>query len=88
MQLAIFYYGDFNLFFRFVLRQDPNSLNLCFGGEGLQACVVWGVPPADVLSVVARSRCKQRVVFTVFKALCGDGVCRCPFPLLHFQCIF
>ena len=50
--------------------------------------VLLGVfPPADVLSAIARSR-KQRVVFAVFKALCGDGVCKCPFPLLHFQCVF
>ena len=80
--------GDFDLFFLSVLRQDPVSSTLYFGGEGLQACIAWGVPPADVLSAVARSRCKQRVVFVVFKALCGDGVCRCPFPLLPLQCIF
>jgi len=50
--------------------------------------VLLGVfPPADVLSAIARSR-KQRVVFAVFKALCGDGVCKCPFPLLPFQCVF
>ena len=30
----------------------------------------------------------NRVVFAVFKALCGDYVCRCPFPLLSFQCVF
>ena len=47
-----------------------------------------GVSPADVLSAVARSRCKQRMVFAVFKALCGDDVCRCSFPLLLLQCIF
>ena len=81
-------YGDFDLFFRYFLRQDPVSSTLCFGGEGLQACVALGVPTADVLSAVARSRCKKRVVFAVFKALCGDGVCRCPFPLLPLQCIF
>jgi hypothetical protein len=28
------------------------------------------------------------VVFAVFKALCGDGVCRCYFFLLTFQCAF
>ena len=88
MQLAVLYCGDFDLFFRCGRRQDPVSSTLCFGGEGLQACFAWGVPPADVLSAVARSRCKQRVVFAVFKALCGDGVCRCPFPLLPFQCVF
>ena len=60
--------GDFDLFFRSVRRQDPVSSTICFGGEGLQACVAWGVPPADVLSAVARSHCKQRVVFAVFKA--------------------
>jgi hypothetical protein len=27
-------------------------------------------------------------IFAVFKALHGDGVCRCPFPLLSFQCVF
>ena len=86
--MAVFCYGDFDLFFRSVQRQDPVSSTLYFGGEGLQACVAWGVPPADVLSAVARSRCKQRVVFAVFKALCGDGVCRCSFLLLSFQCVF
>jgi len=51
--------------------------------------VLLGVfPQADVLLAVARSRCKQRVVFAVFGALCGDGVCRYPFPLLPFQCVF
>ena len=88
MQLVVFCCGDFDIFFRSVLRQDPVSSTLCFGGEGLQACVAWSVPPADVLSAVARSRCKQRVVFVVFKALCGDDVCKCHFPLLSFQCVF
>ena len=87
MQLAILCCGDFNLFFRSILWQDPVSSTLCFGGKWLQACVAWGVPPADVLSAVARSRCKQRVVFAVFKSLCGNDVCRCPFLLLPFQCI-
>ena len=80
--------GDFDLFFRSVLRQDLVSSTLYFGGEGLQACLAWGVPAADVLSAVARSRCKQRVVFAVFKALCGDDVCMCSFFLLPFQCVF
>ena len=44
-------------------------------------------PPTDVLSAIARSR-KQRVVFAVFKALYGDDVCKCLFPLLSFQCVF
>ena len=88
MQLAVLCCGDFDLFFRYVLRQDLISSTLCFGGEGLQACVAWDVPPADVPLAVARSRCKQRVIFAVFKALCGDDVCRCPFQLLHFQCVF
>ena len=74
--------------FLFFMPQYPVSSTLYFRGEGLQACVAWGVPPADVLSAVARSRCKQRVVFAVFKALGGDCVYRCPFPLLPFQCIF
>ena len=88
MQLTVLCCGNFDLFFRSVRRQDLVSSIHCFGGEGLQACVAWGVSPADVFSAVARSRCKQRVVFTVFKALCGDGVFRCPFPLLLLQCIF
>jgi len=87
MQLAVLCCGDFDLFFQYTLRQDSVYSTLCFGGEGLQACVAWSVPPADVLSAVARSHCKQRVVFVVFKALCGDGICRCPFLLLPFQCI-
>ena len=88
MQLTVFCCGDFDLFFRSVLRQDPISSTLYFGGEGLQACIAWGVPPADVLSAVARSRCKQQVIFAVFKALCGDSVCKYPFFLLPFQCVF
>ena len=88
MQLVVLYCSDFDLFFRYFLRQDPVSSTLWFDDEELQACVAWGVSPADVLSAVARSRCKKRVVFAVFKALCGDGVCRCHFPLLLLQCIF
>jgi hypothetical protein len=59
-----------------------------FGDEGLQAYVAWGVAPADVLSAFARCRCKQWVILAAFKALCGDGVCMCSFPLLPFQYIF
>jgi len=88
MQLTVLCCCDFDLLFQYFLRKDPISPTLCFGGEGLQACVAWGVSPADVLSAVARSRCKQRVVLAVFKALCGNDVCRCPFPLLPLQCIF
>jgi len=88
MQLAVLYCGDFDLFFRSVRQQDLVYSTLCFGGEVLQACVAWGVPPANILSVVASSRCKQRVVFVVFKALCGDDAYRCLFLLLSFQCIF
>ena len=79
---------DLDLFFRYVLRQDLVSSTLCFDGKRLQTCVARGVPPADVLSAIARSRCNQRVVFAVFKALCRDGICRCLFPLLFFQCVF
>ena len=88
MQLAVLCCGDFSLFFDLFCGKIRFLQPSVFSGEGLQACIAWGVPPADVLSAVARSRCKQRVVFAVFKALCGDGVCRCPFPLLLFQCIF
>ena len=88
MQLTVLCCGNFNLFFRSVRQQDPISSTLYFGGKGLQACVAWGVPPADVLSAVARSRCKQRVVFAILKALCGDCVCRCSFLLLPIQCVF
>jgi hypothetical protein len=88
MQLVVLGCGGFDHFFRFVLRQVPVSLVRWFGDEGLKACVAWGVAPADVFSAFARSRCKQQVVLAVFKALCGDGVCRCSFPLLPFQCIF
>ena len=88
MQLAVLCCGNFDLFFRYFLRQDSVFSTHCFGGEGLRTCFAWGVFPADVLSAVARSRCKQRVFFAVFKALCGNGVCRCPFPLLPLQCIF
>jgi hypothetical protein len=79
MQLTVLCCGDFDLSVRCVLRQDPVFSTLCSGDEGLQACVAWGVAPADVLSAVARSRCQQRVDIAVFKALYGDGVCRYPF---------
>jgi hypothetical protein len=44
MQLSVFCCGDFDLFLRFVLRQVPICPTLYFDGEGLQACVAWGVP--------------------------------------------
>jgi hypothetical protein len=88
MQLVVLCWGSFNLFLRFVLRQIPVPSTRWFGDEGLQVCVVWDVVPADVLSTIARSRCKQQVVFAVFKAMYGDDVCRCSFPLLPFQCFF
>ena len=82
-------FGDFNLFFRFVLQQDQVSSTLCFGGAVLQACICWGVPPADILSAVARSRCKQRVVFAVFKALCvAMAFAGVPIPYCHFSAFF
>jgi hypothetical protein len=49
MQLAIFCCGNFDLFFRFILGQDPVSSTLCFSGDELQACVAW----------VTRSCCKR-----------------------------
>ena len=54
----------------------------------VKACVAWGVSPTDVFSAVTRSRCKQQIIFAVFKTLCDDGVCIYLFPLLSFQCIF
>jgi hypothetical protein len=88
MQLDVLCWGGFDLMLRSVLRQVPYSSARWFVDGGLQACVAWGVAPADVLSALVRSRCKQQVVFAVFKSLCGDGVCWCPFPSLPFQCIF
>jgi hypothetical protein len=58
MQLAVLCQGGFDLFLRYVLRQLPVSSTHWFGDVGLQACVAWGVSPADVLSVFTRSRCK------------------------------
>lgn len=42
---CLYLYGDFNLFFRFVRREDLVSSTLCFGHEGVQVCVAWGVAP-------------------------------------------
>jgi hypothetical protein len=43
---------------------------LWFGGEGLQSYVTWVFPQlVDVLSVVASSHYKQRVVFAILKSL-------------------
>ena len=83
--MAVLCCSNFELFFRFVLRQDSIYSILYFGGEGLQVCVARGILPADVLSTVARSRYKQLVIFAVFEALCGDSVCKCPFLLLLFS---
>jgi hypothetical protein len=58
MQLDVLGSGNFDLFLRSVLCQDMGSSTLYFGDEGLQACVAWGVAPANVLSAVARSRWK------------------------------
>lgn len=55
---------------------------------GLQACVAWGVlpaeHPADVLSAVTRSRCEQRVVFAVINALRPLPLPPI-LPILHFS---
>jgi hypothetical protein len=83
----------------FVVTTSTSSFNLfCVKIQFLQSSILLvkdckpallgGVPPADVLSAVGRSCCKQRVVFVIFEALCGDGICRYPFFLLPFQCIF
>jgi hypothetical protein len=63
MQLAVLYWGGFDLFLRPVLHQGPVSSTHWFGDDRLQACDVWGVTPTDLLSAFARSRCKQRVFF-------------------------
>ena len=59
MQLVVLCCGDFDFFFRSVWRQDPVSSNLYFGGEGLEACVAWGVPQPmffqQLLDLVANS---------------------------------
>ena len=55
---------------------------------GLQACSAWGDAPADAASTTFRSRLKGRVAIAVFKALYGEGVCRCRFCLLLVQCNF
>lgn len=67
---GVFVCGGFDLFFRFVQRQGLVSSTLCFDGRGLQVYVPW-YSSADVLSAVAKSRYKQRVVFAAFKTLCG-----------------
>ena len=64
-----------------LLLQGSESSTLCFDGEGLQACVTWRFPPANVLSVDTISRFEQRVDYVVFKAMFGEGVCRWPFSL-------
>ena len=69
-------------------RLQPLSLICYVTRSGFLNPLFWGVHLADVLSVVARSYCRQRVVFAVFKVLCGDGVCWYLFPLLPFHCFF
>ena len=86
--MVVFGCGDFDLFLRFVPQQDPISSTYYFGGEGLQIFVVWGVPPADVLLAVARSRCKQQVIFAVFKVCMVMAFASIPFPCFLFQCFF
>jgi hypothetical protein len=65
---------------------------LWFGGEGLQSYVTWVFPQlVDVLSVVASSHYKQRVVFAILKSLLWRWRlqnCRHYFPLLVFRFTF
>ena len=86
--MAVFYCGDFDLFLRSILRQDLVSSILYFGGEGLQACIAWGVPPADVLLAVVRSRCKQRVVLRSSKSCVEMLFAGVPFPYCCFNVFF
>ena len=88
MQLAVLCCGNFDLFFQSVRRQDPVSSTLCFDDEGLQASVAWGVPPADVLSAVARSRCKQRVIFRSSKPCVVMAFAGVPFAYCLFSVFF
>jgi hypothetical protein len=53
--------------YSFILHQVSSTC--WFGDDGLHACVAWGVAPTDVFSTFARSRCKQWVVFAIFKVL-------------------
>ena len=85
MQLAVLCCGNFDLFFQSVRRQDPVSSTLCFDDEGLQASVAWGVPPTDVLSAVARSRCMQRVVLRSSKPCVAMAFAGVPLPYCHFS---
>jgi hypothetical protein len=61
---------------------------LCLVVKDCKPVLLWVFPQPmffhQLLDIVA----SKRVVFAVFKALCGDDVCRCPFPLLSFQCVF
>jgi len=56
------------------------SSTLYFGGEGLHACVAWGVSQVDVLSAIARSRCKQQVIFTRVDPVGGLRGAPAPLP--------
>ena len=86
--LAAFWCGNFDIFFCVVLWLNPVSPTLWSGGGGLQACSAWGDAPADAASTTFRSRLKGRVAIAVFKALYGEGICRCCFSLLLVQCNF
>ena len=55
-QLASSWCSDFDMFFRFVWQLGLVSSTLWIGGEGLQSCSAWGDVPADVPSMITRSR--------------------------------
>ena len=86
--MTVFCCVDFDLFLRYVLRQDLVSSTLCFGGEGLQACIAWGVPQPmffqQFLDLIVSSewflRSSKPCVAMAFACVL--------FPLLSFQCVF
>jgi hypothetical protein len=62
---------------------------LWIDGEGLQVCIAWGVCiPSRYFFSGYLSHCSWQVVITVFKALVGEGICRCPNPFLFGGYIF
>jgi hypothetical protein len=57
----------------------------CFDGGGLQACVPWRVPPANILSVGSRFCCQQLVVFLLSSKPC---LARMFAGVPFFYCLF
>ena len=76
--------SSFDLFGDKIRFLQPSVLVM----KWLQASIAWDIPLADVLSTVARSRCKQRVIFRSSKPCVVMAFAGVPFAYCLFSVFF